>query len=151
MAAVSGLAALPLRFQAKVAVGVAPSACWIWRGAVTDVGYGSFHVRDPRPRRVGAHRFAYEALLGPIAPGLQLDHLCRNSRCVNPAHLEPVTALENMRRGMSPVHIAVRRGSCLRGHPRTVENLYARRDRKGFICRPCSRIRDRERRARAAA
>jgi hypothetical protein len=45
-----------------------------------------------------AHRFYYEQHVGPIPEGLQLDHLCRNTRCVNPAHLEPVTGAENMRR-----------------------------------------------------
>lgn len=33
--------------------------------------------------------------VGPIPEGLHLDHLCRVRRCVNPAHLEPVTQAEN--------------------------------------------------------
>lgn len=41
----------------------------------------------------------YELLVGPIPPGLQIDHLCRNKICVNPAHLEPVTHRENLMRG----------------------------------------------------
>jgi hypothetical protein len=47
-----------------------------------------------------AHRFAYELLVGPIPEDLELDHLCRVRHCVNPAHLEPVTHLENILRGM---------------------------------------------------
>jgi hypothetical protein len=46
-----------------------------------------------------AHRIAYEAFRGPIAAGLEIDHLCRNPRCCNPVHLEPVTHRENVRRG----------------------------------------------------
>jgi hypothetical protein len=41
----------------------------------------------------------YEALTGSIPADLQLDHLCRVRNCVNPAHLEPVTPRENVRRG----------------------------------------------------
>jgi hypothetical protein len=49
-------------------------------------------------REVYAHRHFSEIHIGPIPPGLVLDHLCNNPPCVNPAHLEPVTAKENMRR-----------------------------------------------------
>jgi hypothetical protein len=45
-----------------------------------------------------AHRLVYRALRGPIPDGLTLDHLCRVPACVNPWHLEPVTAAENSRR-----------------------------------------------------
>jgi hypothetical protein len=48
---------------------------------------------------MGAHRFAYLEFVGPIPDGLVLDHLCRNKKCVNPDHLEPVTNAENLRRG----------------------------------------------------
>jgi hypothetical protein len=57
---------------------------------------------------IRAHRFAYELLVGPIPEGLVIDHLCRNRRCVNPAHLEPVTAEENWRRGDAPSAISTR-------------------------------------------
>ena len=47
-----------------------------------------------------AHRLYYERQHhGPIPPDRQLDHLCRVPACVNPDHLEPVTAAENIRRG----------------------------------------------------
>lgn len=71
------------------------SDCWLWTGYVAAGGYGEFHLAG-RTRK--AHRVAYELLVGPVPEGLDLDHLCRVRRCVNPEHLEPVTRQENLRR-----------------------------------------------------
>lgn len=73
--------------------------CWIWGGASQDLGYGLFFPSRRSP--VGAHRYAYLELIGPIPDGFHLDHLCRVPACVNPSHLEPVTPLENTRRGIA--------------------------------------------------
>lgn len=74
-------------------------SCWLWTDATRpepwSSRYGTLWVVD---RLVGAHRFSYELLVGPIPDGLVIDHLCRIPRCVNPSHLEPVTAAENARR-----------------------------------------------------
>lgn len=76
--------------------------CWTWQLAKTPPtartagGYGKIRV-DGRDKL--AHRHYYETHVGPIPAGLDLDHACRNRDCVNPAHLEPVTHLENVRRG----------------------------------------------------
>jgi hypothetical protein len=92
--------------------------CWLWTAQRGPLGYGRFAV-DSYPQQ--AHRVAYELLVGPIPDGLELDHLCRNPPCVNPAHLEPVTHRENMLR--SPIvanrHTAT---ECKRGHPFTEKN-----------------------------
>lgn len=73
----------------------AADGCWNWTGAMLASGYGSLRV-DNHAHVV--HRFAWELLRGPIPDGLQVDHLCRNRRCCNPDHLEPVTQQENLRR-----------------------------------------------------
>lgn len=70
-------------------------ACWEWIGARIAAGYGVFWNGR---LNTYAHRFAYELLVGPIPAGLTIDHLCRNTSCVNPAHMEPVTRAENNRR-----------------------------------------------------
>lgn len=70
--------------------------CWLY--PQTDrLGYGV--VKAPGGKNVGAHRVVYESLVGPVPDGLELDHLCAVRNCVNPAHLEPVTHAENVRRG----------------------------------------------------
>ena len=87
------------RFWAKVREGAVPTyaphlgECWIWSGSVSTQGYGKFS----NPSLL-AHRVSYESMVGPIPEGLAIDHLCRVRTCVNPAHLDPVTAAENTRR-----------------------------------------------------
>jgi hypothetical protein len=73
--------------------------CWVWLGARNGMGYGA--IREGHHTRP-AHRVYYERANGPVPAHLPLDHLCRNPPCVNPAHLEPVTTAENIRRGNTP-------------------------------------------------
>ena len=70
--------------------------CWEWTGSLRR-GYGRFKTGRTS---VTAHRFSYEHMVGPIPEGLELDHLCRNTACVRPDHLEPVTRLVNVRRSL---------------------------------------------------
>lgn len=129
------------RFWAKVDQSAGPDGCWIWTGARTTAGYGHFTLSKPR-RGVYAHRFAYELLVGPIPDGLPLDHLCRNRRCVNPAHLEPVTHRENILRGTSPIPANAVKTHCDQGHEFTPENTYIYSD-GGRKCRTCRRLQQR--------
>jgi hypothetical protein len=98
----------------------APDGCWLWTGYSDAKGYGRLNFNG-RPQK--AHRAVYEALVGPIPDGLQLDHLCRVRGCVNPAHLEPVTLAENVRRGLVG-SINRQKTHCPRGHEYTVETTY---------------------------
>lgn len=75
------------------------TGCWLWDHHTSDKGYGQLRERSSG-RTIKAHRYFYELHRGPIPDGLHLDHLCRNPRCVNPDHLEPVTNGENQRRGI---------------------------------------------------
>lgn len=73
------------------------TGCWNWNGFIFKEGYPGYMAHNGHPVR--AHRAYYEKHKGPILEGMTLDHLCRNRRCVNPDHLEPVTIAVNCRRG----------------------------------------------------
>lgn len=73
------------------------TGCWIWQLYKDGRGYG--YVGDGTGRVRTAHRVYYELMVGPVPEGLELDHVCQNPSCMNPGHMEPVTHLENMRRG----------------------------------------------------
>jgi len=82
--------------------------CWVFQGTRRNDGYGQFGTA----RRVHvAHRWFYEQVVGPVEPGFELDHLCRNRRCVRIGHLETVSHRENVlrsRRLTPPEHFAAR-------------------------------------------
>ncbi|MDR3083333.1 MAG: HNH endonuclease [Streptomyces sp.] len=96
--------------------------CWVWNGRPSTRGYGYFWFEGKKRL---AHRFSYENLVGPIPEGLVIDHLCRNTMCVNAhGHLEPVTDRVNILRGEAPPARNVLKDSCGRGHPLDEENTY---------------------------
>ena len=108
--------------------------CWNWTGALNDKGYGRFTIKG---KIFHAHRYAYKLLVGPIKNTLELDHLCRNPRCVNPAHLEAVTHQENVLRGISIAAVNAKKVVCVRGHLLKGDNLY-RRALPRRDCRKCA-------------
>lgn len=114
--------------------------CWIWTGGCYGSGYGQISEwRDRKPFKYTIHVYMWELLVNPVPEGLELDHLCRVRRCWNPDHLEPVTHLENVRRGV-PYNrrIAEQRAvtHCPHGHEYTEANTYV--NPKGHrFCRKC--------------
>jgi hypothetical protein len=131
-----------LRLLNKFTIG---DGCWEWTYAVASSGYG-------RDNKKWAHRAVYEEFVGTIPVGLQLDHTCRNRKCVRPSHLEPVTPGENVRRGWGvggpsasdPQYTGPRRSTllssrthCDAGHEFTKANTRWRKDGKGRQCRKC--------------
>lgn len=136
-----------VRFWSKVEK--TENGCWHWRGALRN-GYGVINAGGHNGRTLYAHRVAYEALVGQIPAELQLDHLCRNRACCNPAHLEPVTQRENILRGTSVAARFAERTHCEKGHAFTGDNLVVRKTGQRE-CRECKNAAERERHARLAA
>jgi hypothetical protein len=129
------------------------NGCWQWTGCKNPAGYGQLNVHTGDSYHTAqAHRYSYELVHGPIPVDRVLDHLCRNRGCVNPAHLELVTSRENNLRGTNPTVVAHRRGTCVRGHPRTPENFHIRDQRtgSGFCKKCCNEARRRRSRKEAA-
>lgn len=120
--------------------------CWLYVGPLMTNGYAGMHLEG---EHVLVHRAVYEHLVGPIPDGMQLDHLCRVRHCANPDHLEPVTALENQRRGRGGR--LTRRTHCPHGHAWDAANTRQRPHRQGRTCRACMRAAQRRYLARRAA
>jgi len=144
---------IPIVDRLMARVEVEAGGCWIWTGAVAGGGYGIIGTNDvtPRgnPRPAYVHRVAYEHFVGPIKEGLEIDHLCRTRRCVNPEHLEAVTHSENQRRGQSPCGENARAEKCKHGHAFDTKNTRVRDGKRS--CRRCDADRAAARRARIAA
>lgn len=125
------LLAVPPKRRILDTIKVTENSCWEWQGTRQKNGYGALRAGG---KTVRAHRYSYEAFIGSIPEGLQIDHLCRNRPCVNPWHMEPVTARENTRRAM--------RTHCVNGHPFDEENTWMHKGKR--YCRECRRRRVRE-------
>lgn len=127
------------------------NGCLTWHGKRDAQGYGRIEVRTGpgEGRTAQTHRVAYEALVGPIPDGLQLDHLCRNTGCWRPDHLEPVTCRENLLRGNTFQARNASKTQCVNGHPFTDENTIKRKTGRG--CRACQRKHLADHRARQRA
>lgn len=112
-----------------------PGGCWEWRGYVDKArGYGQLSINGKKRE---AYRVAYELWSAIVPAGLDLDHLCRNRLCINPAHLEPVTRGENCRRGFGACGLNHRKTHCKNGHPFDYENTYTANGTRRK-CRACT-------------
>lgn len=135
-----------LRARVESKIAIAESGCWEWTGGLGSAGYGRITFGG---KRDGAHRVSYELYVGPIPAGLEIDHLCRNRKCVNPDHLEPVTRRVNLLRGETIAAKHAIKTHCMRGHLFDATNTI--RTERGRQCKACTRIGERRRRAQKKA
>lgn len=130
---------LPDRIQAKIALADPPPGrpvigpCWVWTGRIQAGGYGEGGGRSFESSGL-MHRYTYRWFIGDIAPGLHVDHLCRNRACCNPCHLEAVTPRVNSLRSERAM-----RTKCGRGHELSGHNLIFKDGQYGLRreCRTC--------------
>jgi hypothetical protein len=143
------LARVQARFWLKVRIS---DGCWVWTGTKVRTSddadyYGQFWMGG---KNVSAHRLSYRLLVGEIPNGLVLDHLCRNTLCVNPEHLEAVTDQVNILRGVAPPAKNATKTHCVNGHALSGANVRYRTD-GARACRACERESTRRSRARQRA
>lgn len=119
--------------------------CWLWARLVDWNDYGVVVVSGLHKK---AHRVVYEALVGEVPQGLELDHLCNIKRCINPNHLEAVTHKENIIRSFKRGRGAGRTHGdnlCMRGHMLSKDNIYeSTSPTGGYIrtCKVCKKVAD---------
>ena len=119
---------------------VPETECWEWQGLKTPNGYGK-HRRGPGYSDRIVHRIVWEHYNDQMIQGdLQLDHLCRNRVCCNPAHFEIVTPSENT---MRQDHHFRNKTHCPKGHEYTEANTRVSKAGKR-VCRACDRERSRK-------
>lgn len=126
------------------------NGCWIFHGSDNGVGYG---VVFNEGRQEYTHRVTYEFFIAEIPEGLQIDHLCRQRRCCNPWHLDPVTTAVNVARGEARLRSGAWRADfelskthCPAGHAYDSENTYitSKGHRQCRLCKTAAELRYRE-------
>jgi hypothetical protein len=122
--------------------------CWVWQGEVTNT-YGRIFVGGERKRQL-VHRFAYEMFVGPIEPGMEIDHVCKVRLCANPDHLDQVTGRENKLRSIGFASANAKKTECIHGHPFDERNTHVTKNGQRK-CRACDRDRVRARREQKRA
>ena len=126
---------IPQRVAARAATRFTrdEAGCYVSTYSVGSHGYAQIGWSEHGgTRTVTAHRAAWVHAHGTQIPeGMTIDHLCKNSRCVNPNHLRLLSNYENARRTNGrdwPI------GECINGQP----NAYLKVFDKGRVhCALC--------------
>lgn len=70
------------------------TGCWNWNGSLINKGYGQISIKG---KNCQPHRISWKVFVGEIPKGMQINHKCHNSKCINPEHLYTGTQQENIR------------------------------------------------------
>lgn len=90
------------RFWSRVTIGN-EHECWLWTGRIWSIAYGKLYGRfttangKPGGMKWYAHRYAWTSINGTIPAHLQIDHICANKLCCNPAHMQLLTVSDHMK------------------------------------------------------
>jgi hypothetical protein len=133
---------LPINEIIKTKVKKDKNGCWNWTGNGTNSGYGQIGVGNCGTKRAMAHRFFFEKMVGKIDDGMQIDHLCRNRRCVNPKHLRQCTVRENVLSGNGFSAQNARKTHCVNNHELSGSNIMIIKTGVGNQrrCKKCIRV-----------
>lgn len=116
------------------------NSCHLYAGTVNKDGYGVVFDKEYGNYKL-AHRLSFVADYGEIPQNSPLDHVCRQPRCINPEHLEPVTMRENILRGVGIAANYANRNRCKNGHLFTVDNIYKWAKRENArLCKKCRKL-----------
>lgn len=111
--------------------------CWNWKKAKDKSGYGQTGLKG---KSYKAHRVFYSVFKGDIEKGMVIDHICKNTSCVNPDHLRSVTSAENVLNNSNSIQaINKLKKACKNGHPYTKESTSTTNG--GRYCKICEKIR----------
>lgn len=115
------------------------NGCWIWQKRISSTGYGQIWVTTSfgKGSVLGAHRVSYRVFKGDIDEGLQIDHLCKVRSCINPDHLEAVTAQENVHRSDANYKKLKAKTHCINGHEFSQDNIFKVTTKEGWNLRQC--------------
>lgn len=109
------------------------NGCWIWKAALNNSGYGIFGMK---PKLLLAHRVSYELFVSPIPYDLVIDHVCKNTKCVNPEHLRLLSHAKNSCIRKGGLQIIDGKEYCQNRHLFYGENIYIEgKKRRCRICR----------------
>lgn len=117
--------------------------CWEWQGyAYPGHNYGYFNNKRVK---YYCHIEMYKLYISENIEGLDIDHLCRNTLCCNPNHLEAVSHRENVLRGKQ----GILKTHCANGHEfNTVTTGYQGNYKNNRYCKVCHANRERDRQAK---
>lgn len=126
---------------------ISPKKCWeVTNFKPGDKGY--FLIRFAEGRKY-LHRLSYQTFKGELIKKLLVRHLCNNSLCINPEHLEQGTDLDNNRDTIKSGNYI--KDVCKNGHDLTEHDAFrlAKPRREGHsnyrVCRKCEKERNKNR------
>lgn len=133
------------RFLSKIKVNQ-ESGCWEWQKALTNSGYGKFHIINGDYM---THRVSYSIFKEGLNTDLVVDHICKNRKCCNPNHLRLASFSENvLENSDSGAAINKSKTHCIRGHELIPPNIISSKMKSGQMSRCCRHCFNNQRRIR---